>query len=184
VRYVIHHSKLFSLSPSDNKGILKVEVQPIGIVHSPFKTATGTPVQPFCAAGSEGWIEIEEQYLEGLKDLDGYQRIWLIYWCHRASQCKLTVVPYRDTKSHGVFATRAPARPNPIGISSVRIDRIEGNKIFIKEFDVLDGSPILDIKPYISQYDSYPNQRSGWLEIAPGIDKILKADARFEKSDS
>jgi tRNA (adenine37-N6)-methyltransferase len=153
----------------------------IGIVHSSFRSAVGTPVQPFCATDSIGSVEIYEQYTEGLQDLEGFERIWLLFWCHRASECKLTVVPYRDTVSHGVFATRAPARPNPIGISSVKIDRIEGNIVYVKELDILDGSPILDIKPYVSQYDSYPDQRCGWLDDAAAANKIFKADGRFEK---
>jgi tRNA (adenine37-N6)-methyltransferase len=160
-----------------------VEIKEIGVVHSSFKEATGTPVQPFCAAGAEGSIEIYEPYVEGLKDLDGFDRIWLLFWCHRACECKLSVVPYRDTVTHGVFATRAPARPNPFAMSSVRLKKIEGNIIYVEELDVLDGAPLIDIKPYVSKYDSYPNQRCGWLDSSTVTDKVLKADARFEVSD-
>jgi tRNA-Thr(GGU) m(6)t(6)A37 methyltransferase TsaA len=154
----------------------------IGVVHSPFTCATGTPVQPFCAAGTEGRIEVFDAYLDGLQDLDGFQRIWVLFWCHRASSPKLTVVPYRDTVPHGLFATRAPARPNPIGLSTVRLLGISGNLVRVGELDILDGTPVLDIKPYVSQYDSYPEQRCGWLDGERTTKGVVVADDRFELS--
>jgi tRNA (adenine37-N6)-methyltransferase len=157
-----------------------MELTQIGVVHSPFNRATGTPVQPFCAAGSEGHIEVFEAYLDGLRDLDGFQRIWVLFWCHRASSPKLTVIPYRDTVAHGLFATRAPARPNPIGLSAVRLFEISGNMLHVGELDMLDGTPLLDIKPYVSQFDSYPAQRCGWLDGDRAREGIVVADDRFE----
>jgi len=157
-----------------------MELMPIGVVHSPFRRASGTPVQPFCAAGSEGRIEVFDAYLAGLQDLDGFQRVWVLFWCHLASQPKLTVIPYRDTVPHGLFATRAPARPNPIGLSTLRLYEICGNMLHIGELDILDGTPVLDIKPYVSQYDSYPAQQCGWLDGDRAKKGILVADGRFE----
>ncbi len=159
-----------------------MQLTQIGVIRSPFKCATGTPVQPFCAAGTEGWIEVFDAYLDGLQDLDGFQRIWVLFWCHRASTAKLTVTPYRDTVSHGVFATRAPARPNPIGLSTLRLLEIRGNRLRVGELDILDGTPVLDIKPYVSQYDSYPAQRCGWLDGDGAKKGVIVADDRFEIS--
>ncbi len=157
-----------------------MDVTPIGIVHSPFQQALGTPVQPFCAEGAEGQIELFDPYVEGLQDLDGFQRIWVLFWCHRASRPKLTVIPYRDTVEHGLFATRAPARPNPIGLSSVRLQAISGNLLRVGELDILDGTPVLDIKPYVSQYDSYRAQRCGWLSGDRAQNGFR--DERFERT--
>lgn len=154
---------------------------PIGIVHSPFQQARGTPVQPFCAEGTEGQIELFDSYVEGLQDLDGFQRIWVLFWCHRSRRPKLTVIPYRDTVEHGLFATRAPARPNPIGLSTVRLYEISGNVLHVGELDILDGAPVLDIKPYVSQYDSYPAQRCGWLDGDRAQKGVIVADDRFER---
>jgi tRNA (adenine37-N6)-methyltransferase len=157
-----------------------MQLEPIGVIHTPFKQAAGTPIQPFCAAGTEGQIEVFEPYLEGLRDLAGFQRIWVLFWCHRASAAKLSVVPYRDTVSHGLFATRAPARPNPIGLSSLRLYGITGNRLHVGDVDILDGTPLLDIKPYVSQYDSYPAQQCGWIDGARTKTGVLVADDRFE----
>ncbi len=157
-----------------------MQLTQIGVVHSPFTSAAGTPVQPFCAAGTEGRIEIFDSYLDGLQDLDGFQRIWVLFWCHRARQPKLKVIPYRDTVEHGLFATRAPSRPNPIGLSTVRLLSVSGNSLHVGELDILDGTPVLDIKPYVSQYDSYPAQRCGWLEGDEVQKGVIVADDRFE----
>ena len=155
---------------------------PIGVVHSPFRQAAGTPVQPFSALGSEGQIEIYAPYADGLLDLEGFARIWVLYWCHRAAEARLRVVPYRDVVEHGVFATRAPARPNPIGISAVRLLQVQGATLSIAELDMLDGTPVLDVKPYVSQYDSYPEQRNGWLSGRTARPAVLTADQRFEEA--
>jgi tRNA-Thr(GGU) m(6)t(6)A37 methyltransferase TsaA len=152
----------------------------IGVIHSPFQRAAGTPLQPFCAQGAEGRIEVFEEFAEGLRDLEGFQRAWLLFWCHRASEAKLTVVPFRDTVAHGLFATRAPARPNPIGMSAVRVMGVSGNIVHVRELDILDGTPLLDIKPYVSQYDSYPDQRCGWLDEGRPRLRVVTADDRFE----
>jgi tRNA-Thr(GGU) m(6)t(6)A37 methyltransferase TsaA len=157
-----------------------MQLLPIGVVHSAFVSATGTPLQPSFAAGTEGSIEIFDAYRDGLRDLDGFERIWVLFWCHRASRAKLTVVPYRDTVPHGLFATRAPARPNPIGLSAVRLLGISGNLVRVGELDILDGTPVVDIKPYVSHYDSFPAVRCGWLDGERVKKEALVADNRFE----
>ncbi len=153
----------------------------IGTIRTAHRQATGTPIQPYRSRGSFGRVEIFAPYIEGLRDLAGFDRIWLVYWFHRASPAQMRVVPYRDTVEHGIFATRVPARPNPIGISSVRLLAVEGNLLQIAEVDILDGTPLLDIKPNVPQYDTYPIARCGWLDGVP--DSPVVADARFERAD-
>jgi tRNA (adenine37-N6)-methyltransferase len=151
----------------------------IGRIHTPFTQAAGTPIQPRGASGVEGFICMEPDFVPGLKDLAGFDRIWLLFWCHRAAAARMLVVPYRDTVERGLFATRAPARPNPIGLSCVRLLGIEKNIVRIAEVDLLDDTPLLDIKPYVPQYDNYPGQRTGWIEKASK--SLVFADGRFEK---
>jgi len=158
-----------------------IKLTPIGIIHSPFRQATGTPVQPSAAKGVEGAVEVFEEYAAGLKDLAGFERIWLLYWFDRAEveAPALIVKPYLDNTRRGVFATRAPARPNPIGLSSVHLLRIQRNKLDIRDVDILDGTPLLDIKPYVPQFDIFRVARSGWLEGTVTARRL--ADSRFEK---
>jgi len=151
----------------------------IGRIHSPFKQATGTPIQPSRAGGTEGFIQLAPQFAAALKDLEGFDRVWLIYWFNRAAAAKLTVIPYRDVVERGLFATRAPARPNPIGLSNVRLLGIEGTVLRIADVDILDDTPLLDIKPYVPAYDNFPVQRLGWVDTVP--DRPVVADDRFEK---
>jgi tRNA-Thr(GGU) m(6)t(6)A37 methyltransferase TsaA len=158
-----------------------MKLTPIGRIRSAFTHATGTPIQPYRAAGSVGSVEIFHPFVAGLRDLEGFDRIWLLYWFHRAADVKMNVIPYSDTVEHGIFATRAPARPNPIGMSSVRLLAVEGNVLRISEVDILDGTPLLDIKPNVPLYDTYPIARCGWFDGVPGGPVI--ADARFERSD-
>ena len=161
-----------------------MELKPIGVIHSPFQQATGTPIQPRAAEGVEGTVQVFADFVPGLKDLEGFERIWLLYWFDRAAfeQCSLLVRPYLDPQgSHGVFATRAPARPNPIGISPVRLLEVRGNLLRVCDVDILDGTPLLDIKPYVAQFDCFQVARSGWLQSSP--DWRTTADGRFEKRD-
>jgi tRNA-Thr(GGU) m(6)t(6)A37 methyltransferase TsaA len=159
-----------------------MQLTEIGRIHTPFKQATGTPIQPCRAGSAEGFIKMNPDCVPGLRDLEGFDRIWLLFWCHRASEASMLVVPYRDTVERGLFATRAPARPNPIGLSCVRLHGIEGDILRIAEVDILDDTPLLDIKPYVPQYDSYPVQRCGWVDSVP--DREVVADARFERRES
>jgi len=136
----------------------------IGLVRSPFKEAAGMPIQPPFAEGTEGIVEVFPEYADGLHDLDGFDRIWLLYWFDRAPSPRLRVVPFRDEVQRGLFATRAPCRPNPIGLSCVRLLRIEHNLLTVGGLDILDGTPLLDIKPYVPGFDAFPQSRAGWLE--------------------
>jgi len=116
-----------------------------------------------------------------LVDLDGFERIWLIYWFDRSRTPQLSVLPYRDTRERGLFATRVPARINPIGMSAVRLLGVDGTTLRVAEIDILDGTPLLDIKPYVPDYDAYPGARAGWVD-APHIKKDpMCADSRFSK---
>gem|GEM_PF-1832915 len=113
----------------------KISLVPIGVIHSPFTGQKGTPVQPSMAGGAEGWAEVFPEYEEGLKDLEGFDRIWLIYWFDRAGPMKLLVTPYLDRETHGVFATRAPTRPNKIGLSSVKLVRRVGCRLMLADLE-------------------------------------------------
>jgi tRNA (adenine37-N6)-methyltransferase len=155
-----------------------IQLSPIGVIHSQFKQATGTPIQPCRAYDSHGYVVLHEEFAPGLADLAGFDRIWLIYYFHRASTAKMSVIPYRDTVERGLFATRVPARPNRIGMSCVRLLEISDNILRIAGVDILDGTPLLDLKPYVPSYDNYPADRCGWLDTVP--DKPVVADARFE----
>ena len=158
---------------------MKIEYRPIGIVRSPHETTTGTPIQPSRARGIEGTVEINEEYVEALSDLDGFSHIILICHLHRASDFKLKVVPYLDTELRGLFATRAPSRPNPIGLSVVRLLGVDRRVLRIEGVDLLDGTPVLDIKPYVRDFDDQTEVRCGWLDEVR--DRETAADDRFEK---
>ena len=157
------------------------QIVPIGVIHSPFMDPEGTPIQPSAAQDTPGTVEIKPEFAEGLRDVEGFERIWLIYWFHRSRAPKLTVVPFRDTEERGVFATRAPSRPNNIGISAVRLTRIDGNVLHVVGIDVVDGTPLLDIKPYVPEFDAYECQRTGWLGTS--FTDRDRADARFESEE-
>jgi len=158
-----------------------MNVEPIGIIHSPFTTAEGMPIQPALAGGAEGWVEVFPQFEAGLADLEGFDRIWLLYAFHRAVPPRLRVVPFLDTTERGIFATRAPCRPNGIGMSSVRLLGVEGNILRIAEVDMLDGTPLLDIKPYAPRFDCFEVRRCGWLDQAKR--EPTTTDARFTDRD-
>ena len=159
----------------------EVLMQPIGVIWSPHRSPAGTPIQPAYAEQSDGEVVVDERFAPALADIEGFERIWLIYCLDRAGPFKLTVVPYRDTQEHGLFATRAPSRPNPIGLSVVRLLGREGNVLRVRGLDILDGTPLLDIKPYVPEFDAFPDSRAGWLD-AHREDR-RKADARFHEDD-
>ncbi|MFH1143901.1 MAG: tRNA (N6-threonylcarbamoyladenosine(37)-N6)-methyltransferase TrmO [Candidatus Eisenbacteria bacterium] len=138
--------------------------RPIGVIRSPHVDGAATPIQPVFAVGIPGRVELEADYAEGLRDLDGFSHLFLIYHFHRAAPARLLARPFLDDQERGVFATRAPARPNPIGISLVRLQRIEGRVLHVEDIDVLDGTPLLDIKPYAPRFDDRRGACSGWLE--------------------
>lgn len=158
-----------------------IAMQPIGVVHSPFKQMTGTPIQgAFADEKAEGVLEIDEAFAEGLRDVQLFSHLFLLYAFHQAGPAMLTVTPYLDNEPHGVFATRAPRRPNPIGLSIVRVLSREGRRIQVADLDVLDGTPILDIKPYVPAFDLRPDARSGWVTNPDHNPIAGSADGRFE----
>ncbi len=157
---------------------MRIEYEPIGVVHSPFTEAAGTPIQPSRAKGILGTVEVYPEFAPGLADLDGFSHIILLCHLHRAKPHELRVIPYLDTVPRGLFSTRAPSRPNPIGLSVVRLIGIVGNVLSIEAIDMLDGTPVLDIKPYVGDFDRPEEVRYGWLEEAGKRDAV--ADGRFE----
>lgn len=139
-------------------------MKPIGIIHSDFNNIQNMPIQPTGAKASKGYIEIDNKYIEGLKDLEEFSHIIIIYYFHKADKVKLTIKPFLDNNTHGVFSTRAPVRPNHIGLSVVEIHEIKENIISVKNIDVLNGTPVLDIKPFVPAFDVPKSEvRIGWL---------------------
>lgn len=155
--------------------------KPIGIIHSPFKTAPGTPIQPEGAKGVKGKVIVKEKYKEGLKDLDEFSHIILVYHFHLTKGYSLLVKPYMDDKLHGIFANRAPKRPNPIGISVVKLLQIKENVLEIEDVDIVDGTPLLDIKPYVPDFDIRQVEKIGWLKEVIHKLPTKKDDGRFIK---
>ena len=160
---------------------MKIELQPIGTIHSPFKKIHGTPIQPAAARGIKGKLVLEEKYGEGLKDLDGFSHIIIIYFFHLVKDYSLKVKPFMDNSVRGLFATRAPSRPNPIGISVVRLLDVSRNIVHIQDIDVVDGTPLLDIKPFIQEFSSRDTVKKGWLEKRVKDLPDKKDDGRFVK---
>lgn len=152
---------------------------PIGIIHTPFKQPKGTPIQPKAGQGIQGVVEVDPQYADGLVDLDGFSHIILLFHCHLSGTFDLTVRPFLDDQMRGLFATRAPARPNAIGLSTVRLLRIEDTALHIADVDIVDGTPLLDIKPYVPIFDSQPKVRLGWFEHQLHKLPTSRDDGRF-----
>ncbi len=140
-----------------------MEFEPVGVVHSPYKEKKDAPIQPRFS-DTEGEIEIFEEFADGLKDIDGFSHIWVLFEFHRSEGFDLHVRPYLDDELRGVFACRTPRRPNPIGMSLVRLVGRSGNILKISGLDMLNGSPVLDIKPYVNTFDEEEDVRIGWLE--------------------
>jgi len=161
--------------------MVDIKYKPIGIIHSPFKKLHGIPIQPTAAKGIEGTVEIFPEYVEGLKDIEGFSHIILICHFHLSKKASLKVKPFMDNQLRGVFSTRAPSRPNPIGLSVVRLVGVEEKTLYIKDVDIVDGTPLLDIKPYVPDFDSREDNKIGWLE--ENIHKLPLSfdDGRFKK---
>jgi tRNA-Thr(GGU) m(6)t(6)A37 methyltransferase TsaA len=157
----------------------EIKFKPIGIIHSPFKEPKGTPIQPASAKGIKGTIEIFPEYAEGLKDIEGFSHIILIYHFHLSKPSSLIARPFMDNKPHGIFAIRGPSRPNSIGVSVVRLIKIKENFLYIQDLDIVDGTPLLDIKPYVPEFDKKEIVKIGWL--TKNINKLstAKDDGRF-----
>jgi tRNA-Thr(GGU) m(6)t(6)A37 methyltransferase TsaA len=158
---------------------MKITYQPIGVIHSPFTDLVSMPIQPASDASGPGSVEIYAPFVEGLKDLDGFSHLILLCHLHEVQSTSLTVKPFLDSIPRGIFATRAPARPNPIGLSVVKLVRIEGHTLYVEDLDVLNGTPLLDLKPYVPEFDHRPDARIGWLERVKGNLKTKVSDDRF-----
>jgi len=156
-----------------------LNLTPIGIIHSPFTETEGMPIQPPGAKGVHGTVEIFKEYSDGLKDIEGFSHIILLFYFHKSEGFKLQVSPFLEQDVHGVFAVRAPRRPNPLGLSIVKLDRREGNLLYIDNPDIIDGTPLLDIKPYIPDFDAYPDALPGWQGKHHGKVRNFKSDDRF-----
>jgi tRNA (adenine37-N6)-methyltransferase len=161
------------------EGKLKMFYKQIGIVHSPFKKTEGMPIQPPSGKGIKGKVTVFPEYSEGLADLDGFSHIYLIYHFHLSRGYSLKVTPFLDNKLRGVFATRAPKRPNQIGISIVRIIQVKQNIIHIMDIDIVDGTPLLDIKPYVPEFDVKIVNKYGWYKGKKKESFTKRADNRF-----
>ncbi len=154
--------------------------QPIGVIKTPFTTREGMPIQPTGAVGIKGRVELDPALVEGLADLDGFSHVVLLYHFDRSEGYELTVVPFMDDTPRGLFATRAPRRPNPIGMSIVALERVEGSVLHVDGVDILDGTPLLDIKPYVPAFDPPAGEcRTGWLEARRDAVKRKRSDERF-----
>ncbi len=161
----------------------RIEFQPIGEIRSPFATPEGTPIQPAGAAGIRGRVVVLPAYQDALQDLEGFSHITLLYYFHLARPFSPKVTPFLDTVKRGLFATRAPARPNAIGISVVRLISVSENTLEVQDIDVVDGTPLLDIKPYIPEFDARPAERIGWMSATARTVGEVRADGRFVAED-
>ncbi len=154
----------------------EIKYEAIGVIRSPFTDVSGMPIQPAGAEGVKGKVEVYEKYCAGLKDIDGFSHIWLVYHFHLSKRYSLEARPFLDDVKRGVFAMRGPARPNAIGISVVRLVEVQGCTLQIEDVDIIDGTPLLDVKPYVPDFDWRPAERVGWLS---GRTKYLR-DTRTE----
>jgi tRNA-Thr(GGU) m(6)t(6)A37 methyltransferase TsaA len=161
----------------------EIVLTPIGVVRTPFPDHAGMPIQTVAAKGVRGRVELEPEYAPALADLEGFTFLHLITYLHRTGPASLRVRPYLDTAERGVFATRSPKRPNPIGLSLVRLTGIEGRVLHVEELDLLDGTPLLDIKPYVPPFDDRPGARYGWFEQRAENVHSVRADARFAEPE-
>jgi tRNA (adenine37-N6)-methyltransferase len=161
---------------------IQITARVIGVIRTPFLEPAGTPIQPIYGQDIEGRVLLHEPYAAALDDIEGFERLWLIYWMDGVAGYKPRVLPYRDTKEHGLFATRSPCRPNPIGMSVVRLLRRESATLHIADVDILDNTALLDIKPYVPTFDSHPNCRAGWFDTC-AVDRHV-ADTRFHEQGS
>ncbi len=160
----------------------EVVYKPIGVVHSPFKAPQDVPIQSAAAKGVTGYVEVAGEYVEGLRDVEGFSHLILVYHCHLAQDYSLLVKPFLDKSVHGVFSTRAPSRPNPVGVSVVRLTKKRKNILHIQDVDIIDGTPLLDIKPFVPHFDQREAEKIGWL--TGKVDKMHSSrdDGRFAKN--
>jgi tRNA-Thr(GGU) m(6)t(6)A37 methyltransferase TsaA len=153
--------------------------KPIGVIRTSFNSLDEMPIQPTSDASGPGVVEVFPEYTDALKDLDGFSHIYLLYHFHKVRQSQLVVTPFLDNKPHGILATRAPSRPNPIGLSLVRLIRVEHSHVHVDGADVLNETPLLDIKPFVPGFESVQDVRIGWLEQVRDKIRSQKSDDRF-----
>jgi tRNA (adenine37-N6)-methyltransferase len=147
----------------------------IGVIRSPFAEKTSTPIQGvYAAPDARGTVEIYEEFVPGLKDIEGFSHLYLLYWFDRAESKSLVQKPFLDKREKGIFSIRHYNRPNPIGLSVVRLDGTHGNTLVVSELDILDGTPLLDIKPYVPEFDFRHNVRSGWYPDGSERNKYIR----------
>ncbi|WP_421918336.1 tRNA (N6-threonylcarbamoyladenosine(37)-N6)-methyltransferase TrmO [Marinifilum sp.] len=160
--------------------MLEICYTSIGTIHTPHKSRENMPIQPLSASGIKASVELDPEYSKGLRDLESFSHVILIYHLHKSEGFDLDVMPFMDTKTHGLFATRAPRRPNAIGISTVKLNSIKENILQIEDVDILDGTPLLDIKPFFSKFDNRSEAVSGWLDKKwQEKNREIKSDKRF-----
>ena len=166
----------------NKKIIMKIELESIGTINTEFKKIEGMPIQPTGAKGIKGTVTIKEKYATGLKDLEEFSHIHLIYILHKVKGYQLEVKPFMDNNNHGIFATRSPKRPNRIGMSVCKLNKIKKNILYIENVDILDNTPLLDIKPYVPQLyaDTIDDLKIGWFKTKYKKAKTQKSDNRFK----
>jgi len=155
---------------------MELVLRPIGFVRSPFGEKAEAPRQGVLAAGARGSIELLPEYRDALDDLAAFDRVWILFWFHLAAGWKPKVLPPRSETKRGLFATRSPHRPNPIGMTAARLDRVEGLTVHVRDHDLVDGTPVLDLKPYIPYADAFPEAGSGWLAPPPDAREAWAVD--------
>ncbi|MGC8604866.1 MAG: tRNA (N6-threonylcarbamoyladenosine(37)-N6)-methyltransferase TrmO [Desulfomonilaceae bacterium] len=158
----------------------EIVFKPIGIIRSGFKDIEGMPIQPLGAQGVKGIVEVYPEYAKGLQDIDGYSHLILIYLFHLSKSSDLLVKPFLDNKLRGVFSTRAPKRPNPIGFSVVKLLAVKDNRLEIEDVDIVDNTPLLDIKPFVSDFDNRYDTRNSWLSDKQLEARVKRSDKRFK----
>lgn len=154
-------------------------IKPMGVIRTPYRMLKNMPIQPRGGKGVKGEVIVDEAYVEGLADLDGFSHIYLLYHFHKAQREEMTVVPFMDKTARGVYATRSPLRPNHIGISIVELEAVQGNRLLVNNVDILDETPLLDIKPYIKAFDQVEHSSSGWMEAGGDEVEKKRSDDRF-----
>ena len=142
----------------------KIEFSPVGIIHTPFDGKEKIPHQGRFGENNDGWVEVFPEFAEGLNGLESFSHIYLLFHFHQSADYSLIQITPRHHQTKGVFAIRSPRRPNGIGMTIVKLKKIEGNKVYFTGADMIDGTPLLDIKPYSTDIDSYPDANDGWLK--------------------
>ncbi len=159
---------------------MQITYTPIGTIHSPFTDLKDMPIQPTSENSAPGTVHLHPQFASAIRDLEGFSHVILIYHFHQASRVNLTVTPFMDSEPRGIFATRAPTRPNPIGLSVVALESVEGTVLHLENVDILDGTPLLDIKPYVPNFDTPQDVHVGWLGREDADVRQARSDDRFQ----